>query len=59
MKVLEVGGRRGAHVVTVPTRWQAERAKAIGEGRDERGGLEDFAGGLGMCGEGLREVGTR
>lgn len=31
----------------------------IGEGRDERGGLEDFAGGLGMCGEDLREAGTR
>lgn len=30
-----------------------------GEGGDEEGGLEDLAGGNGMCGRGLREVGTR
>lgn len=29
-----------------------------GEGGDEWGGLEDLAGGNGMCGRGLREVGT-
>lgn len=29
-----------------------------GEGGDEKGGLEDLAGGNGMCGRGLREVGT-
>lgn len=29
------------------------------EGGDEKGGLEDLAGGNGMCGRGLREVGTR
>lgn len=29
-----------------------------GEGGDERGGLEDLAGGNGMCGRGLRKVGT-
>lgn len=28
------------------------------EGRDEKGGLEDLAGSNGMCGRGLREVGT-
>lgn len=29
-----------------------------GEGGDEEGGLEGLAGGNGMCGRGLREVGT-
>lgn len=29
-----------------------------GEGGDEEGGLEDLAGGNGMCGRGLREVGA-
>ena len=29
------------------------------QGGDEEGGLEDLAGGNGMCGRGLREVGTR
>lgn len=29
-----------------------------GEGGDEEGGLEDLAGGNGMSGRGLREVGT-
>lgn len=31
----------------------------IGEGGDERGGLEDFAGGDGVCGRGLKEVWAR
>lgn len=29
-----------------------------GDGGDEEGGLEDFAGGYGMCGGGLGEVET-
>lgn len=36
VKVLEDGGRRGAHVLTVPMRWQAERAKAANQNIKKR-----------------------